>query len=389
MASVVDTFQESPSEELFFSCTKEQLLQIADLYKVEIAPRHRNLKETLRNVLRGSLVELGILSMPLESVVEVADCSASTDAIRLRELALKEKELQFETAKLELRRHELDHQFALKRMELEMSAKSGAVAFNEFDVGRNRRMVPPFCEKDVEKYFCHFERVAASLKWPENVWSLLLQCVLTGKAQEVYAALPIEESVDYKIVKAAILKAYELVPEAYRQRFRHYLKLSAQTYVEFAREKEILFDRWCVSQKAESKEQIRQLILVEEFKNCLPAPLSTYISEQKADTLHKAATLADDFVLTHKVTFKEKSWDRAPAASPVSDFRKTTSVKPSKPIVMVDDRVCFYCKAPGHLIANCHVLKKKSNQKFVGLISGNLVSDTVSHSDKSGYGPFL
>lgn len=49
-------------------------------------------------------------------------------------------------------------------MELEISAKSAAVAFNEFDVGRNRRMVPPFCEKNVEKYFCHFERVAVSLK---------------------------------------------------------------------------------------------------------------------------------------------------------------------------------------------------------------------------------
>lgn len=217
--------------------------------------------------------------------------------------------------------------------------------------------------------------------------------MITGKVQEVYAALPIEESADYKIVKAAILKAYELVPEAYRQRFRHYSKLSVQTYVEFVREKEILFDRWCASQKAESKEQIRQLILVEELKKCLPAVLSTYISEQKADTLYKAATLADDFVLTHKVTFKEKSWDRAPAASPVSAFQKTTS---SKPIVTTVDRVCFYCKVPGHLIATCPVLKKKSSQKFVGLISGHFcsdladnVSDTVVHSDKSGYGPFL
>lgn len=70
-----------------------------------------------------------------------------------------------------------------------------------------------------------------------------------------------------------------------------------------------MFDHWCVSQKVESKEQIRQLILVEEHKNCLPAALSTYINEQKADILHKAATLADDFILTHK----EKSWDKTRA----------------------------------------------------------------------------
>ena len=35
-----------------------------------------------------------------------------------------------------------------------------------------------------------------------------------------YSALGIEEKVDYAIVKEAILKAYELVPEAYRQKFR-------------------------------------------------------------------------------------------------------------------------------------------------------------------------
>lgn len=112
--------------------------------------------------------------------------------------------------------------------------------------------------------------------------------------------MSIEETADYKLVKAAILRAYELVPEAYRQRFRHYAKLSNQSYVEFAREKEMLFDRWCTSQKAESKEQVRQLILLEEFQNCVPSALSTYLNEQKADTLHKAATLADVFVLTPK-----------------------------------------------------------------------------------------
>lgn len=78
---------------------------------------------------------------------------------------------------------------------------------------------------------------------------MLLQCAITGKAQEAYAALSIEESADYKVVKAAILKAYELVPEAFRQRFRHCLKPPSETYFEFAHEKEIMFDRWCSSQK--------------------------------------------------------------------------------------------------------------------------------------------
>ena len=42
-----------------------------------------------------------------------------------------------------------------------------------------------------------------------------MQCVLTGKAQEVYSALTPEEGLDFDKVKSAILRAYELVPEAY------------------------------------------------------------------------------------------------------------------------------------------------------------------------------
>lgn len=41
-----------------------------------------------------------------------------------------------------------------------------------------------------------------------------------GKAQEVCSTLSIEESLKYEVMKSAILRAYELVPEAYRQKFR-------------------------------------------------------------------------------------------------------------------------------------------------------------------------
>ena len=72
---------------------------------------------------------------------------------------------------------------------------------------------------------------------------LLLQSVLVGKAREVYSAMSIEQSLQYDLVKKAILKAYELVLEAYRQNFRNYKKEEKQTYTEFAQEKEALLDR--------------------------------------------------------------------------------------------------------------------------------------------------
>ena len=69
-------------------------------------------------------------------------------------------------------------------------------------------------------------------------------------------------------VKEAILKAYELVPESYRQKFRNYLKYDSKTHVEFAREKENLFNRWCHSREiGQDFKKLKQMVLLEEFKD--------------------------------------------------------------------------------------------------------------------------
>ena len=82
---------------------------------------------------------------------------------------------------------------------------------------------------------------------------MLLQSVLLGKAREIYTQLTVEQASSYDTVKELILKGYELVPEAYRQKFRNCVRKSNQTHVEFARTKEQLFDRWCSSQKADKE----------------------------------------------------------------------------------------------------------------------------------------
>lgn len=102
------------------------------------------------------------------------------------------------------------------------------------------------------------------------MWALLLQCKLTGKAQKVCAALSLEEGVEYDRVKEAILHAYELVQEAYRQRFREYMKMSSPSYVDFAREKTVLFDKWLTACQVSTFSALRDLILLEEFKRRLP-----------------------------------------------------------------------------------------------------------------------
>lgn len=118
---------------------------------------------------------------------------------------------------------------------------------SEFDIIKCIRFVPLFSEQDVDGYFPLFEHVANMLKWPKNIWPLLLQSVFIGKAQEAYTSLPTELSLNYDEVKSALLRAYELVPEAYHQMFHRSKKTDNLTYQEFGHSKEVMFDCWCLS----------------------------------------------------------------------------------------------------------------------------------------------
>ena len=48
---------------------------------------------------------------------------------------------------------------------------------------------------------------------------------------------------------------------------------------------------------------MRELMLLEEFKNCVPERNVVNLNEQKVSTLRQAAILADEFALTHKSAF--------------------------------------------------------------------------------------
>ena len=115
--------------------------------------------------------------------------------------------------------------------------------------------------------------------------------------------MSVEDSSDYDKVKAAILKSYELVPEAYRQKFRDYKKFETQTYVEFAREKENLFEQWIRSKQIENFDQFKQLILIEEFKRCVHQDLKTHLDDKDVKSINEVAILSDSYALSHKKSF--------------------------------------------------------------------------------------
>ncbi|KAK3084591.1 hypothetical protein FSP39_015997 [Pinctada imbricata] len=187
------------------------------------------------------------------------------------------------------------------------------------------------------------------------------------------------------MVKGTILRAYQLVPEAYRQKFRKYKKFENQTYVEFAREKEDLFDQWFRSKKIpNSFDNLHQIILIEEFKECVHQDLRTHLEDKNVKTLEEAAVLSDTYAPTHKKNFVSKT--QSSDSAKTSDFPKKnlqesqssiSSQSPSQGGSTSGPRserseaspgvgslpTCNYCKKKGHVIGECLKRKKKKELK--------------------------
>ena len=186
-----------------------------------------------------------------------------------RERERQERERERESTR-QIQEREKERQFELEKLKLQ---QSNHPIGQSFDVIKNFQAVPSFQEDDVDMFFLHFEKLATNLNWPKDHWTILLQKAFVGKAREIFAQLSVEQSQKYEYVKDVVLRGYQLNPEAYRQKFRNCQRDINQTFVEFARVKEQLFDRWCHSKKVNKDfEKLRQLILIEEFKRRIPLP---------------------------------------------------------------------------------------------------------------------
>lgn len=431
----------NPSFEKVDLCRKDDLLSIASHFDISV--RKYSLKRDIKDKVLEQLVELKVLAVPVGEDLPGAGAGASPvgskgtpatpsgekfepevppatlprfepfspelhvssgDArlkVRLARLQLEAQEKEMVRKadydlQLQVRRLEIAAEKEVKLRQLDIEAmriaagpqsthtsKSSHTSHNQpgFDVSKNIALVPTFRESEVDSYFNAFERIATALVWPKDMWPILLQCKLVGKAQEVVSSLSLEESLKYEMLKEAILRAYELVPEAYRQKFRNHKKTSEQTFVEFAREKGVLFDKWCAASEVKDNfESLRQLILVEDFKGTLPEKVVVFLNEQKVTSVSKAAVLADEFVLTHKHVFVSSF--RSNREAPLRPMGQSIGRPPfdkfkGPPSPPRSDRECFYCHKKGHVISDCFSLKRRQQvspgpqkPKGMGLIKG-------------------
>ena len=144
------------------------------------------------------------------------------------------------------------------------------------------------------------------------------------------------------------------------------------------------------SVQVESFAQLREIILLEEFKRSVRQDVRLHLEEQRVETLDEAARIADDYALTHKHTYKmyndahkSKNWNQNKKTGASEKKDENTPVEQSqheststqKPIV------CYKCRKPGHIKPNCPLLQHKKTEPYAH--PNALVKNvTDSHSER-------
>ena len=192
----LDGFVRQPTLEQLNKCRKVDLMLIASGYDVQVPPGIR--KEELRQLLVEKLWEKGVLSVsasaesagkgdveirePVPPVTPVHSDPPFTPGLsaeelrltlRIREMEMRNRQLEVEAMHLRVKALELEHQPNVDSRP-PVTPQDPHSLRQSLDVSRLIALVPQFRESEVDSYFNAFERIATTLNWPKDVWTLLL-----------------------------------------------------------------------------------------------------------------------------------------------------------------------------------------------------------------------
>ena len=318
---------------------------------------------------------------------------------------------QLKIAELEFRERSEQRQFELDKLRLEAQVNTNSIHSNSphtpiFRVDLACKLLPRFTPDAIEDYLVAFERTAQLNKWPDSELCSILQSQLTGKGLKVFSELTLTEAREYNRVKRAILDAYQLTPQSYRNKFREIEKQTNESYSDFAFRQRNLFKRWLEGLNVYNDiNSLKETLLIEQFSQKIPSEITIWLVDQKPKTLAKASQLADEYVAIRR-PYKKYHDDEVETKQTVnSNFRQVnTSRKYTGPTnsykthayenkqgtfqnknrftkqnvhknsTSLNDTnlgLCFYCHKPNHISRNCPLKAQNMENKKTSV---NLVS---------------
>ena len=99
-----------------------------------------------------------------------------------------------------------------------------------------------------------------------------------------------------------MLRAYEVIPEVHRQKFRSHLKSKKDTFSVHACKFNVLFTKWLTGLNCFTNiDRKKQVLLLERFFETLQMNIKLWLIDKNSTTLEEAAHLADTYAVNHKI----------------------------------------------------------------------------------------
>ncbi|XP_048345236.1 zinc finger and SCAN domain-containing protein 31-like [Sphaerodactylus townsendi] len=177
---------------------------------------------------------------------------------------------------------------------------------------------------DAAAFLASFEQVAEACRWPKEEWVTRLFPALNGDPEHAFSNLDIHDRGDYPKVKAAILRGDAMRREKQRQYFRHFCYLEAEGPRRTYSRLQELCHGW-LRVKKQTKEQILELLILEQFLTILPPEIQSWVRESGPENCTQAVVLAEEFLQMQQEAHRAKQQ--------VMTKRKEVAVNPLEPEV--------------------------------------------------------
>ncbi|CAI5768343.1 zinc finger protein 566-like isoform X1 [Podarcis lilfordi] len=161
--------------------------------------------------------------------------------------------------------------------------------------------------EDAQAFLASFEKVAKACRWPRGEWAARLLPALSGEADEAFRSLEAGDREDYGKVKAAILRGVALRMEAERQHFRQFCCQQVEDPRRIHLQLQDLCHRWLKPERR-SKEQILELLVLEQFLASLPPELQSWIRAGGPESCSQAVALAEEFLMASQQVGRTDKW---------------------------------------------------------------------------------
>nr|XP_060615999.1 zinc finger protein with KRAB and SCAN domains 1-like [Anolis sagrei ordinatus] len=218
---------------------------------------------------------------------------------------------------------------------------------------------------DAKGFLASFEQVAKACQWPRVEWVVRLLPALSGKAEQAFRSLEARDKKDYGKVKAAILRADALRMELQRQHFRQFCCQMSEDPRRIYNQLQELCCRWLKPERR-SKEQILELLILEQFLASLPPDLQVWIRAGGPDTCSQAVALAEDFIMSQQEEERER-WQEP-------DLPKTPQGAEEAPSDLAQKRIRKEAKQKSNgensFLGNGHQVNNNSNSLLLSYLQG-------------------